>query len=149
MPRHRNDPRWLGIGTDRYRWSVGHSHENLEDPNERDKTCCEFLELRRERVHGRVYIEFCVGNGFRVSDGWGMHSGQVRHADGRGLNLNQPGVVRALLDAAVAVGWDPTATTVAELDGWALFDRAFANATSGQYFPTPNRAATRPPSASC
>ena len=133
MPRHRNDARWLGIGTDRYRWRIGHSHEDLESPTERDKTCREILELRRDRSPGRVYIEFRVGNGFLVSEGWLLHSGQVRHADGRGLNLNQPGVVRALLDAALANGWDPLANAVAELDGWALFDAAFANSTSGQY----------------
>ena len=143
MPRHRHDARWLGVGTDRYRWSVGHSHENLEDPVERDKTCRELLELRRDRLHGRLYIEFPAGSGFRVSDGWGMHSGQVQHADGRGLNLNQPGVVRALLDAAVAAGWDSTANTIAELDGWSLFETAYANATSGQYHPRPKETGVR------
>ncbi|QUQ66897.1 hypothetical protein [Kutzneria sp. CA-103260] len=137
MPRHRNDSRWLGVGADRYRWHVGHSHDNIEDPVERDKTCHEFLMIRRDRSPGRLFVEFHVGNGFLVAEGWLLHSGQVRHADGRGLNLNQPGVVRALLDAAVADGWDPLANATTELDGWALFDTAFATTTSGRYFPRP------------
>ena len=44
---------------------------------------------------------FQAGAGHLVADGF-LHAGQVRHADGRSLNLNRPGVIRALLDAASA-----------------------------------------------
>jgi hypothetical protein len=135
MP-HRKSRR-LGIGTDYYRWFVGHAHEPLEDPLERDKTCREVLVIRREGSHGRLHIVFAVGDGNLVRDGWLVHAGEVRHADGRGLNLNQPGVVRALLDQAIAGGWDPFANRTTDLDGWSLFDAAYADTTSGRYFPRP------------
>ncbi|MFC0435740.1 hypothetical protein [Kutzneria buriramensis] len=124
MP-HRK-PRRLGIATDYYRWHVGHAHEPLEDALERDKTCREILVIRREGCQGRLHVTFAVGNGNLVRDGWLVHAGAVRHADGRGLNLNQPGVVRAFLDQAIATGWDPFANRTTELDGWALFDTAHA-----------------------
>lgn len=64
-------------------------------------------------------VVFQAGNGHLVADGF-LHAGGVLHADGRGLNLNQPGVVRALLDEAIARGWQPDVRS--ETDGWELFD---------------------------
>ena len=48
------------------------------------------------------------------------------HADGRYLNLNEPGVIRALLDEALARGWQTGTSARAEMEGWDLFDAVFA-----------------------
>lgn len=129
----RKPGRWLGVGTERYLWGVGHFHR----PGPKD--CNEFVWIRREGSHGRLLVVFAAGDGHLVYDGYPLHSGEVQHADDRGLNLNQPGVARALLDAAIAGGWDPLANRTTELDGWSLFDTAYANTTSGRYFPRPAR----------
>ncbi|GAA3430926.1 hypothetical protein [Kutzneria kofuensis] len=127
----RRPGRWLGVGAERYLWGVGHCHEpGATSP------CREVVWIRRERSHGRLFIIFAPRDGHHVYDGYPMHSGQVLHADGRDLNLNQPGVARALLDAARAGGWEPLANASAELDGWALFDAVnTTTTTSGRYFP--------------
>jgi hypothetical protein len=52
-----------------------------------------------------------------------MHAGEVRYG-GRSLNLNRPGVIRALLDEA---GWQAV-----ELDGWDLFDVVAARSAPPQ-----------------
>ncbi|MEV5988902.1 hypothetical protein AB0L85_28510 [Streptomyces sp. NPDC052051] len=49
--------------------------------------------------------------------------GQVR---GASLNLHEPGAVRALLDAALAHGWQPGERRVVEIDGWSLLEAAAA-----------------------
>ncbi|WP_330271493.1 hypothetical protein OG205_30930 [Lentzea sp. NBC_00516] len=105
----RRGARSLLIGTDRFIWSVRHSHEN---------GWREVVRLRREGAPGQLVVVFRAGDGHLVADGF-MHAGQVRHADGRSLNLNRPGVIRALLDEASARGWQAEAS---ELDGWELFD---------------------------
>jgi len=128
----RKPGRWLGVGTERYLWGIGHCH-----PPDVTPLCREFVWIRRERSHGRLFIIFAAGAGHLVPDGFPMHAGEILRADRRGLNLNQPGVARALLDAALAGGWDPLANATAELDGWELFDAAFANTASGRYFPHP------------
>lgn len=46
------------------------------------------------------------------------------------LNLHRPGVVRALLEEALARGWDGVAR--AELDGWTLFDAAHARSRADE-----------------
>ncbi|MET9231492.1 hypothetical protein [Lentzea sp. NPDC003310] len=99
----RRGARSLLIGADRFAWSVRHSCED---------GCREVVRLRREGEPGQLVIVFQAGDGRYVADGL-MHAGEVRRGS-RSLNLNRPGVVRALLDEA---GW-----RVAELDGWDLFD---------------------------
>ncbi|WP_338676608.1 hypothetical protein V1460_29300 [Streptomyces sp. SCSIO 30461] len=46
------------------------------------------------------------------------HDGLVARSKGEALNLNEPGVVRRFLDAALAAGVDAPA----EVDGWAIYD---------------------------
>lgn len=65
-------------------------------------------------------MAFKAGDGRHVADGF-LHAGAVRFADGRVVNLNEPGVVRALLDVALARGWQPDAPTRSDVDGWELF----------------------------
>ncbi|GLY47870.1 hypothetical protein Lesp01_15260 [Lentzea sp. NBRC 102530] len=90
------------IGANRFVWSVRHSCGDGRR---------EVVRLRREGEPGQLVIVFQAGDGRLVADGF-RHAGQVA-CGGRSLNLNRPGVIRALLDEA---GWQ-----VAELDGWDLF----------------------------
>ncbi|MFD4644136.1 hypothetical protein ACFWN2_42980 [Lentzea sp. NPDC058436] len=105
----RRAARSLLIGADRFVWSVRHSCED---------GCREVVRLRRDGAPGQLVVVFQAGGGHLVADGF-MHAGQVRHSDGRSLNLNRPGVIRALLDEASARGWQAEAR---QLDGWELFD---------------------------
>ncbi|MGW6449014.1 hypothetical protein [Lentzea sp. NPDC055074] len=103
----RRGARSLVIGADRFVWTVRHSC---------DDGCREVVRVRREGGPGHLVIVFRAGDGRLVADGF-MHAGEVRRG-GRSLNLNRPGVIRALLDEA---GW-----RVADLDGWDLFDAVAA-----------------------
>lgn len=55
-----------------------------------------------------------------------MGSGDVGYVQGGSLNLHEPGAVRALLDAALASGWQPGEQGVVEVDGWNLLEAAAA-----------------------
>jgi hypothetical protein len=117
MP-HRG-PRWLTAGAHRFLWAVGHFHTCETD-------CAETVRFRREGSSGHLLVVFQARDGHTVAD-YLQHQGTARHADGRYLNLNKPGVIRALLDEAIARGWRADATIPAEMDGWDLFDAVFAD----------------------
>jgi len=53
-------------------------------------------------------------------------SGTVGLRGGPWLNLQEPGVSRALLDEVIARGWQPDANGRAQLNGWELFDAVVA-----------------------
>jgi hypothetical protein len=110
------------VGEHRFAWSVGHAHERSDGPHYTD--CREVVRLRRDGEPGLLEIVFRAVDGHLVADGFPMHSGAVRHADGRTFNLNEPGVVRRLLDGAIADGWQADAPGRSEMDGWCLFDPA-------------------------
>lgn len=87
--------------------------------------CTELLHIwldRRPRCE--LIIAFRSGPGRLVTDGgMGSHAGMVRLLaieDGY-LNLNEPGVVRAFLDAGMARGWIPEGAPF-RLDGWEFFE---------------------------
>lgn len=46
-----------------------------------------------------------------------MGSGGVSLTQGESLNLHEPGAVRALLDVALARGWQPGEQRAVEVDG--------------------------------
>jgi hypothetical protein len=50
----------------------------------------------------------------------------VGFTQGTGLNLHEPGAVRALLDVALARGWQPGERRTVEVDGWLLLEAAAA-----------------------
>ncbi|MDT0544148.1 hypothetical protein [Streptomyces lonegramiae] len=112
----RSSPtRRLVVGADTYLWSVRHLHEGGKRPD--ISTCRETLSLRQEGSSGRLVLAFhqppAIGPTSTVGDpdrGW--------------LNLHEPGVVRAFLDAALAQGWQPGAKSGQEIDGWTLFPEA-------------------------
>jgi hypothetical protein len=93
--------------------------------------CRELVALRRDGSRGRLLIVFEQGPGRLVPDGY-LPSGAVTRAEGPGLNLYEPGAARALLDEALARGWQPDDPAPARLDGWDLFDAVSARRPQAQ-----------------
>ncbi|MGW4213094.1 hypothetical protein ACWEIJ_34275 [Lentzea sp. NPDC004789] len=115
MGRRKN--RKLTVGEDQFLWYVSHRcHE-----------CHEVLRFRKMGSNGHLLVLFkgMPEEGYRIQDGL-LDSGLVRHADGRALNLHEPGVALAVLAEAVARGWDASSNAPAEMNGWELFDGAAA-----------------------
>lgn len=94
-----------------YLWSVGHRHGA-------GRPCEEVLTLHRDGT--RTRIVFREGPGRAVAGGY-QPGGYVIDEHGNGLNLNQPGNVRALVDEAVRRGLLPGD---GDLDGWELLPAA-------------------------
>ena len=122
----RRGPRRLVASPDQFWWSVRHAHDREYD--ERGVAGCvgcrEIVTIRRDGSRGRLDVVFRAGDGHLVSDG-PLHAGSVLRADGDRLNLlnlNEPGVVRAVLDEALAHGWCPATPGRVQIDGWTLFD---------------------------
>ncbi|MGW9449507.1 hypothetical protein [Streptomyces sp. NPDC055632] len=98
-------------------WNVRHRHPD----------CRTVLALRRaERPHALLRLVFREAPGRAVA-GFTMGRHEVL-AGGGWLNLDEPGVVRRFLDAAVARDLVPTANGAREEDGWPLFDELTADA---------------------
>ncbi|WP_051452206.1 hypothetical protein [Actinospica robiniae] len=130
MIRTGKKARRLLVGDEVFLWSVRHEH--LANPSDstagRYQDCREILVLRRHGTHGRLLITFRQGAGRSVPDGIGP-GGVVGTADGRHLNLNEPGAARAVLDEAEARGIS-IGDAVIELDGWEFYDAAVARIES-------------------
>lgn len=111
------------MGDQTFLWSLRHEHETDEsgDFANRYRDCRDVVTLRLHGTPGRALVTFRAGEGRLVSDGI-LPAGTVGAAAGRALNLNEPGTVRALLDEAVARGWNASTTTTEHIDGWQLFD---------------------------
>jgi hypothetical protein len=114
----RRGSRPLVVGRHRYLWSHTHAHERAAGGY---RDCREVLTIRRDGSPGLLDVVFHAGPDHLVPDGL-LHRGAVRRPDGRVLNLNEPGVVRALLDRALAGGWRPDQPGRVRLDGWPLAD---------------------------
>ncbi|GGV66185.1 hypothetical protein GCM10010277_73860 [Streptomyces longisporoflavus] len=81
---------------------------------------------------GRLRIVFADGPGRYVPGGAPFGSGDVGFTRGAALNLHEPGAVRALLDVALARGWQPEERQAVEVDGWLLLEAAAAARTAAQ-----------------
>ncbi|WP_327289225.1 hypothetical protein [Streptomyces sp. NBC_01198] len=121
MPRKESAARRLVVGDSTYLWSVRHAHHVV---NANGTHCVESVVLRRDGDHGSLRIAFVPGPGRYVPDGF-LPSGAVSTGDGV-LNLHKPGTVRALLDEALARGWDPGSPNGETLDGWTVFATVLA-----------------------
>ena len=121
MARSEKKARRLVVDGQTFLWSLGHSHRVLDGGHYED--CCETVVIRLFRARGRLRIVFRQGPDRLVPDGYMMPSGAVSTADGD-LNLHEPGTTRALLDAALAHGWQPDDPLAKEIDGWTLFEAA-------------------------
>ncbi|MGW6919502.1 hypothetical protein ACWGB8_37710 [Kitasatospora sp. NPDC054939] len=119
MARSDKKPRRLVVDDRTYLWSVRHRHHPEGSPY-----CGEVLHLRLPGNRGHLRLVFQGGPEHLVPDGW-VPSGSVG-TGGAWLNLHRPGTARALLDAALAAGWQPEGSAVEELDGWTLFGAAAA-----------------------
>jgi hypothetical protein len=105
MARNPRKARPLVVGSDTFMWSLGHAHQVLEGPLYRD--CAKRLAIRRTGARGRLVTAFREGPGRQVPDGYFGPSGAVSAGGQIWLNLHEPGTVRALLDEALAGGWQP------------------------------------------
>ncbi|MFF3560833.1 hypothetical protein ACFYXS_12435 [Streptomyces sp. NPDC002574] len=125
MPRHAKKPRRLVADGRVYLWSMRHSHRS--DPDGRAVDCRHTLTLSPQPAGsgGPLRIVFAEGPGRYVS-GAPLGSGDVGIIRGPGLNLHEPGAVRALLDVALARGWQPDERGPIEVDGWSLLAAAAA-----------------------
>lgn len=121
-----------------YRYAVRHRHDVVESPGEPPsyEGCRERLMIRLDHPTARALTivfeggpDHGVGDGrnpsgmaIRWLDDWdetSMPPGVVARPSGV-LNLHRPGVARAMLDEAIARGWDTTSAL--QLDGWDLFE---------------------------
>ena len=130
----------LRIGPRTYFWRVRHAHGESGAP------CTDLLSLRSDAPRSApLFIAFTGGPGRAVGDGRNLSGIEIRWMEDNGpflphgvvsraeppavLNLHRPGVVRAVLEEALARGWDGIAR--AELDGWTLFDATHARCGEG------------------
>ncbi|MEU0671914.1 hypothetical protein ABZ330_03315 [Streptomyces sp. NPDC006172] len=107
-------------------WSMRHSHRR--GPDGRPMDCRQTLTLSPQPAGtgGPLRIVFAKGPGRYVPGGAPFGSGDVGFIQGAGLNLHEPGAVRALLDVALARGWQPEERRAVEVDGWLLLEAAAA-----------------------
>ncbi|MGY0492695.1 hypothetical protein [Streptomyces sp. WG-D5] len=124
MPRRSNAPRRLVADGRVYLWTMRHSHRR--DDAGRAVDCRQTLTLTPQPAGsgGRLRIVFAEGPGQYVPGGAPFGSGDVGFVRGADLNLHEPGAVRALLDVALADGWQPEDRHPLEIDGWPLLHRA-------------------------
>ncbi|MEU8696512.1 hypothetical protein AB0C61_02315 [Streptomyces sp. NPDC048680] len=124
MPRHPKKPRRLVTAGRVYLWSMRHVHRRDDDGRAVD--CRQVLTLFPQPVGtgGPLRINFANGPDRYVPGGAYTGSGDVGFTRGADLNLHEPGAVRALLDVALARGWQPGGRRMTELDGWTLLEAA-------------------------
>src|SRR5690242_11464587 len=111
----RRRTRYLLVDRERYAWSLSHLHDRLPDGGATG--CREILSIRPDGSATWLEIVFAAKTDHLVP----VHAGGVQRCGADVVNLNQPGQVRALLDAALAQGWQPTAGRT-RIDGWTLLD---------------------------
>ncbi|MQT03560.1 hypothetical protein FF041_26305 [Streptomyces jumonjinensis] len=107
-----------------YMWTMRHSHRTAG----RSVDCRQTLTLSPQPAGtgGPLRIVFAAGPGRDVPGGAPFGSGDVGFIRGEDLNLHEPGAVRALLDVALAGGWQPGEQRAVEVDGWCLLEPAAA-----------------------
>lgn len=107
-------------------WTMRHSHRR--DADGRSVDCRQTLTLSPQPVStgGPLRIVFAAGPGRYVPGGAPFGSGNVGFIRGADLNLHESGAVRALLDKALAGGWQPGERRAVEVDGWSLLEPAVA-----------------------
>ena len=105
-------------------WTMRHSHRRDHDGRSVDCRQILTLSLQPAGTGGTLHIVFADGPGRYVPGGAPFGSGDVGFTQGADLNLHEPGAVRALLDVALARGWQPGERWAVEVDGWLLLEAA-------------------------
>lgn len=113
VSRNPRTHRVLVAGTHTYLWRVRHMH---------DAGCEEILSIRRASSPSGRALHFRPGTGFVMPNGGTSASGVVGDSAGRMLNLNEPGTVRAFVDALTASVWPAADRKYLHLDGWEWFE---------------------------
>jgi hypothetical protein len=113
-----------------YLWQVRHRH---------DEGCDEILTIRRVASPSGRALHFRPKQGFVIPDGGMSAAGVVGDAAGRWLNLNEPGVVRAVIDALTATEWPAANRRFLHLDGWPWLDAAYRQRSPADPDPTTSR----------
>ncbi|MFJ8010117.1 hypothetical protein [Streptomyces fagopyri] len=128
MPRSSKKPRRLVADGRVYMWKMRHSHRR--DDGGRSVDCRQILTMSPQPAGtgGPLRIIFADGPGRYIQGGAPFGSGDVGFSRGAGLNLHEPGAVRALLDVALAGGWRPEERGATEVDGWSLLEAAAVRA---------------------
>jgi hypothetical protein len=136
VPRKEKAARRLVAGGRTYLWRNRHRHRV---PDGRGGVHCrQVLSLFPQPAGsgGPLRVEFADGPGRYVPGGFPFGSGDVGFTRGASLNLHEPGAVRALLDEALARGWQPDTPGEVLLDGWILLEgaatRRAGNGTSAE-----------------
>ncbi|MEU0009432.1 hypothetical protein ABZ079_35745 [Streptomyces sp. NPDC006314] len=126
MPRSSKKPRRLVADGLVYMWTMRHGHRR--DHDGRSVDCRQILTLSPQPAGtgGPLRIVFADGPGRYIPGGAPFGSGDVGFTRGADLNLHEPGAVRALLDVALARGWQPGERRAVEVDGWLLLAAAAA-----------------------
>lgn len=126
MPRRQNASRRLVADGRTYLWNQRHRHRVPDGSG--GVRCSQLLTLSPQPSGsgGPLRIVFDGGPGRIVADGFTSGSGDVGLVHGAHLNLHTPGAVRALLDVALARGWDPDVRGEVRVDGWSLLEEAAA-----------------------
>jgi hypothetical protein len=129
VPRRSKKPRRLVADGRAYLWTLRHSHRVLESGRSADCRATLTLYPQPAGAGGPLRIVFAESPGRYVASGFPMGSGDVGYVGGDcSLNLHEPGAVRALLDVALARGWQPAEQrAVVEVDGWPMLARAAAS----------------------
>ncbi|WP_438289750.1 hypothetical protein [Streptomyces sp. HUAS TT7] len=126
MPRHLKKPRRLVADGRVYVWTLRHRHTVLDSGRSADCRQTLTLSPQPSGTGGSLRIVFASGPDRYVPGGAPLGSGDVGFIRGGSLNLHEPGAVRALLDAALARGWQPEERRAVELDGWPLLQAVAA-----------------------
>ncbi|WP_331753688.1 MULTISPECIES: hypothetical protein [unclassified Streptomyces] len=124
MPRRSKKPRRLVADGRVYMWTMRHRHG--KDGDGRPVDCRQILTLSPVGSGGPLRIVFADGPGRYIPGVAPMGSGDVGPTRGESLNLHEPGAVRALLDVALARGWQPGEQRAVDVDGWTLLKVAAA-----------------------
>lgn len=122
--RNSRRPRVLTVRGQQFRWRTYHRHVD---------GCEEVLWIRQRGAPAGLTLVFRPGAERRIPDGGVSTAGVVGTRD-LWLNLNEPGVVRAFLDAAVRRGFPAVARTAGPCDGWELFDEVHAHVTASRRY---------------
>ena len=103
-----------------YLWRVKHCH---------DEGCDETLTIRRVASPSGRALHFRPKQGYVIPDGGMSATGVIGDDADRQLNLNEPGVVRAFIDALTAAEWPATDRRFLHLDGWPWLDAAYRHSS--------------------